>query len=490
MTLRTGLMLGASLLSAAPPAFAQTKVTTGTTARHTPMIKTEPMVPHTLVQALAATYSYNPALLAERAKLRSTDESVPQALAGWRPTVVLAGTAGYGNGLTREQLAGQWVKLPTERDIGTAQATITQPVYEGGRVHANVHRAKNSVYAERATLINAEETAFTSTVNAYVGVIEARQILDLDRNNEKVLSEQLRATQDRFRVGEITQTDVAQAQAALASAVATTQTAQGNLQTANASYVEAVGASPPPDLTPPQPLSVPVRSEQEASRLANANNPQVISALFNLAGARDAVDAAFSALLPTVSVQGQVFQSNNASSANFNSNGYQVLASVSVPLYQGGSEYSAVRQARENVQQDEKLVGDSQRTAIQAAVAAWDTLEAARAAVKSSRVAIQAAQIALEGTERQALVGTATTLDVLTVQQSLLNDQVTLVQNLANLVTASYSLASAVGRLTARDLNLPVPLYDETAYYESVKNKWWGVAVPDPAKLYDTGARK
>lgn len=491
MRLRYGLLLGPFLLSAAAPALAQTKLQTSS-GRHPnkPALKMVPTVPHTLVQALAATYSYNPALLAERARLRATDEDVPQALAGWRPTVVVAGTLGYGDGMTREVLGGQHVNLRDNRDIGTAQATVTQPVYEGGRVHANVHRAKNTIYAERATLINTEETAFNQTVSAYVGVIQARQILELDRNNERVLSEQLRATQDRFHVGEITQTDVAQAQAALASAVATRQTAMGNLRTAEATYVQAVGTSPPADLTPPQPLQVAVASEQQAARFANGNNPLVINALFNLAAARNQADAAFGALLPSVSVQGQAFQSNNSSEPNFKSNGYQIVANLSVPLYQGGSQYSLVRQARETVQQDEKLVADSQRTAVQNAVAAWDTLQAARAAVQSSRVAIQSSTIALEGTERQALVGTATTLDVLTEQQNLLNSQVTLVQNLANLVTASYSLASAIGRLTARDLNLPVPLYDDTAYYEAVKNKWWGVGVPDPAKLYRAGATK
>ncbi len=152
--------------------------------------------------------------------------------------------------------------------------------------------------------------------------------------------------------------------------------------------------------------------------MAGDNNPTVVSALFNLAAARDAVDVAFAALLPQLSLQGQTFQSNNASARSFSSNGYQVVANLSVPLYQGGSEYSAVRQARETVAQQERLVADARRTAVQNAVQAWQTLQAALAAADSSRAAVQANEVALQGEQRQALVGTATTLDVLVTARS------------------------------------------------------------------------
>ena len=146
-----------------------------------------------------------------------------------------------------------------------------------------------------------------------------------------------------------------------------------------------------------------------------------------------------------------------------------------MPIYQGGSEYSAVRQARQTAQQTRKLVDDARRTAVQNAVQAWETLVAAKASAASTREQIRANQIALEGVEREAIVGSRTTLDVLNAQQALLNSQVTLVQNLAQLITASYGVASALGRLTARDLHLPVPLYDDTAYYNAVKDKWVGL---------------
>jgi outer membrane protein len=191
----------------------------------------------TLQEALALAYSNNPSLQAARAQLRSVDENVPAALAGWRPTVTVTGSAGYVKGTTRTyvpcgvlvtpQCGGIYTKA--DRDIGSAQAQLTQPLYSGGATRAGTNRAVNQVMAQRARLIAQEETVFSDTVNAYVNVIATQQVLALDINNEQVLAEQLRATNDRFRVGEITRTDVAQAEAALAGATATRQTAEGNV---------------------------------------------------------------------------------------------------------------------------------------------------------------------------------------------------------------------------------------------------------------------
>jgi outer membrane protein len=436
-----------------------------------------PGTPHTLAEAMAATYGNQPALQAARAKLRATDENVPTALAGWRPTVTLAGSAGYGDGLSRSFSfsAERWTNSPARRTIGTAQATVTQNLYNGGRTQANVNRAKNQVMAERATLLAQEQTSFTNTVAAYVSVIQTKELLALQINNEQVLARQLQATNDRFRVGEITRTDVAQAEAALAGAKATRETAEGNLVTARGTFVQVVGFYPPEGLAEPQPLALPVKSEQEAAALAGKNNPNVITALFNDAAAKDAVDVAFASLLPQVSVQGQTFQQNNSGVSRTASNGYQVTAQLSVPIYQGGSEYSAVRQARQLQQQTQRLIDDARRIAVQNAVNAWGTLVSAKAAANSTRAQIRANETALEGVTREAIVGSRTTLDVLNATQSLLNARTTLVQNLSQVVTASYAVAAAIGQLTARDLRLPVPLYDETAYYEAVKDRWMGL---------------
>jgi len=434
-------------------------------------------VPHTLNEALAATYSYQPALQAERAKLRATDETVPAALAGWRPTVQFSGTGGYGGGTARAYsfVAHNTLNSPTDRLIGSATVQAQQTLYNGGKNQANINRAKSQVMAERATLIAQEQTSFTNAVNAYVGVIQAQQQLDLNRNNEIVLSKQLQATNDRFRVGEITRTDVAQAEAALAGAAAQRETSEGQLETARGTFQQVIGVLPPPGLIPPQPLELGLKNETEAIKAATINNPQVIAAQFNNAAAKDAIDVALAQLLPSVTLQGQIFQQNNVSGWSTQSNGYQVTANLAVPIYQGGSEYAGVRQARQLEQQTQRQIDDARRTAVQNAVQAWETLVAARAAADSTRAAIRANEIALEGVEREAIVGSRTTLDVLNAQQQLLNSRTSLVQNLAQLVNASYAVAAAVGRLTARDMHLPVPLYDETAYYNAVRDKWVGL---------------
>jgi len=501
MMLRQGWLLGLAVLLAAPalaqplsgpsagPAGTARPVTLAPASAPKPApisaaAAAQARVPHTLAEALAATYLTQPALQAERAKLRATDENVPQAVAGWRPTVIVAGTTGYGDGYSRAYNgsvcastggAECFLNTRTDRLIGTAQATLTQPLYTGGKTTANINRAKNQIMGERANLLVQEESSFTNVVSAYVGVIQSQQLLALNINNEQVLAKQLQATNDRFRVGEITRTDVAQAEAALAGATAQREIAEGNLQTSRGTYQQVVGFLAPADLVEPQPLALPVRSQDAAAAMASNNNPSVVLALFNDAAAKDAVDVAFSQLLPQVSLQGQMFQSNNQSARSDLLNGYQAVVTLSVPIYQGGAEYSAVRQARQSEQQTLKLVDDAKRTAVQNAVQAWETLAAAKASAASTREQIRANEIALEGVEREAIVGSRTTLDVLNAQQALLNSEITLVQNVAQLVTASYQVAAAIGRLTARDMHLPVPLYDETAYYNAVKNKWTGL---------------
>ena len=429
----------------------------------------------TLQEALTLAYSTNPTLLAARAQLRATDEGIPQALSGWRPTVIVAGSLGYGDGDVRSSGRNGQNYSRINRDIFSEQATLTQPLYNGGNTRATTNQATNRVFGQRARLIATEQQVFSNVVNAFVNVIATQQTLQLNINNEQVLTRQLQATNDRFRVGEITRTDVAQAEAALASARATRQTAEGNLQTSRATYRQYVGELPD-QLVEPQPLKLPVRNQAEATQLASTNNPNVIATLFDDAANKDAIDIAFSALLPQVSVQAQGSRTDNSTSPGLRSIAGQVLLNASVPIYQGGAEYSRVRQARQTEQQSRRVVDDVRRQSIQQAATAWENLVATRATIESTNAAIRANQIALEGTQREAIVGSRTTLDVLNAEQLLLNSRVTLVQNLANLVNNSYGVAAALGRLTARDLALNVPLYDETAYYNAVKNKLWGVS--------------
>jgi len=445
--------------------------------------------PRTIQDALSAAYSTNPTLQTARAQLRATDEGVPQALAGWRPTVIIASTAGgvVGDITNLQGVNGtqglRSVTTRNNRPVDTNQVTVTQPFYTGGATRSGTHRADNQVFGQRGRLVASEQTVFTNVVNAYVNVIQSQQVLQLNINNEQVLTRQLQATNDRFRVGEITRTDVAQAEAALAGARATRQTSEGNLQTARSQYRQFVGELPD-QLIEPQPLKLPVKNQAEAIQLAAQNNPNVVAALFDDAAARDNIDLQFSALMPQISFQAQAAQLDGTTVVGASSRSAQLIVSASIPLYQGGAEYSRVRQARQQ-QQSRKIVDDQRRQAVQQATQSWETLVSARATADSTRSAIRANQIALEGVQREAIVGSRTTLDVLNAEQALLNSRVTLVQNLAAYINASYAVAAAIGRLTARDLSLNVPLYDETAYYNAVRQKLFGTgdyAVNQPGR--------
>ncbi len=432
----------------------------------------------TLQEALAITYASNPALQAQRALLRATDEAVPAALAGWRPTVTVSANAGYTDSQTIVRANGVDTVNGGRANAGnrgtnSETLTVTQPLFRGGATRAGTNKAENQVMAQRATLLGAEQTAFQTTVNAYVQVIQTQRTLELNTNNERVLTRQLEATNDRFRVGEITRTDVAQAEAALAAAKALRQTAVGNLETARSAYRQVVGELPQ-NLIEPQPLKLPKATMDLAREVAEKNNPTVVAALFGDAAAKDNIDQQYSRLMPTLSLQGSYGRTQDVTAKNTTVRSNQILLVATMPIFQGGIEYAAIRQAVQQQQQSRKVLEDARRTAVQQLTTAWQTYLATKETITSTRQQIRSNEIALEGVQREAIVGSRTTLDVLNAEQTLLNSRTSLVNNLAALVTASYQIAGAAGRLTARDLNLSVPLYDETAYYKAVKNRWVG----------------
>jgi outer membrane protein len=330
------------------------------------------------------------------------------------------------------------------------------------------------VYAARAQLLATEQTVFLNVVNAYVNVITNTHVLALDQNNQTVLERQLQATRDQFNVGEITLTSVAQAQASLAQAVEQVAVAEGNLEIAKENFRQLVGDYPADLLVAPQPLDLPVTSKDQAAAAAIANNPNVIAAKFTDAAEKDAVDVAYSALLPEVTVQASGFTESQPSGADTSTRGGEVLGQLTVPLYQGGAEYAAIREARAREQQSFATILDQQRMVYAQATQAWEGLVSAQAAIVSTNAEIKANAIALDGTEREEIVGTRTTLDVLNAQQLLLNSQVQQVQNIATLVENSYTVASAIGRLTATDLGLPIDQYNDLQYYRAVKYAGFG----------------
>ncbi len=427
----------------------------------------------TLQEALAAAYTNNPTLLAQRARLRESDEGVPQALSGWRPTVQFTGSAG----VQRNEVTGNPERTLTPR---TLDLNITQPLYNGGRTVAATSQAENTVRATRALTLATEQQIMLSAVTSYLDVVQNQAVLELSINNEQVLRRQLEATQDRFRVGEVTRTDVSQAEATLATATATRVQAEGTLENTRAAFERFIG-EPPGLLEPPKERPVLPTSRAEAATLAARNNPNVVSAQFNEAAARDAVGVVRGQLLPQISIVGDIGKGQETTTQiqNRTSNTASVIARMTMPLYEGGQIYSQTRQANETVGERRSQIDDTRRQTVQTAQSDWETLQANRAQVTALVVSVRANQVAAEGVQQEALVGARTVLDVLTAEQTLFSSRVSLVQAQHNEAVAEFSVAADIGRLTALDLNLPVQPYDFDKHYKAVRNKWIGFGTPE-----------
>jgi outer membrane protein len=446
---------------------------------------TAPAAAQTLSEALAYAYQTNPQLLAQRSVLRQSDEAVPQALANWRPVVNFTGQTGFTN--TSETFfhpcpepffsSERCTSIYRNTRPSSLDLNVTQQVYRGGRTVAQTRQAIDTVQATRAQTLAVETSVFQAVVQGYLDVVRDQNLLEVQLNNEQVLRKQLEATQDRFRVGEVTRTDVAQAESQLAQATATRRAAEGTLQVSRAEYARAVGRPPGRLILPRERPTLPATREEALSLAAN-DNFNVIAANFAEAAARDAIKVVRGQLLPQISVIGDLNRSYDLSPSfkNTAQTSAAVAARMTIPLYEGGAIYSQTRQAEQAVGQRRSQVDDARRAAVQTATQNWETLQSARASIASFAAAVRAAQIALEGTQQEALVGSRTVLDVLIADQQLLTTQSQLVTAQHDAALAEFNLAAAIGRLVAPDLNLKVPLYDMEKHYKAVRNSWIGFA--------------
>lgn len=422
----------------------------------------------TLMEALAKTYMNNPTLLADRARQRATDEKVPQALSKWRPEVTLSGE------ISRERIynpsSSEVVQYRTPR---TGEITVEQPVFRGGRTVAQTRRAEAQVQAGRAELIGTEQDILQDGVRAYMNVHRDQAVLDLNIRNEQRLRSQLQATRDRFQVGEVTRTDVSQAEARHARSTADRIQAEGDLISSRAAYRRVIGEAPV-KLTPPPPIEGLPSTEQEAQEGARTQNPKVLSARFDEVAARHNVDLIRGELLPEISLKGSFSKDEGISSSTRQRESAEIMAQLTVPLYQSGSVYSRLREAKQTGSQRRLELAEAKRSSIEAATRAWEDLQTAKARVQSFKAEVRADEIALEGVKIEAQVGSRTVLDVLDAEQELLDAQVSLVRSQRDVVVAGFDLIAAVGRLTAKDLKLPVTLYDFKINYQAVRDKWFG----------------
>jgi outer membrane protein len=446
----------------------------------------QPAVADTLRGALIQAYQNNPTLNAQRAAVRATDENVPQALSGYRPRVSLSASIAetYSESLSRgAPVAGSstYNRSQGHNAVQTYGGTVTQNIYNGFQTANRTRQAESQVSAARETLRLAEQNVLLSAVTAYMNLLRDTAILELQRRNVEVLEEQLRQTRDRFNVGEVTRTDVAQSESRLAAGRSSMLGAQANVTASRAAYRQVVGieagtltAGSPVDRLSPRTL-------QQGIVYARAQHPTVTTAMFNVDIALFQVKVAEGALHPTFNLVGsaQKQYGSNTSTSQLESFQGSVSGQLNVPVYQGGSEYATVRQAKETLTQRRIDLDTARDQVQQTLVQSWGQLEAAKAQIEATQAQVSAAEIALNGVREEARVGQRTTLDVLNAQQELVNARVAMVTAQRDRVVASYTLLSASGRLSAQVLGLGVPIYDPVVHYRQVRDSWFGLRTPD-----------
>ena len=430
-----------------------------------------------LEEALAQAYSNNPGLAAQRARQRAVDETVPQALSGYRPTV--QATAGITRNAANSTFQGG--ETGSEYNAKSVGVSATQPIYDA-TVGPAVRRAERTVEAQRATVLATEQQILLNAAAAYLDVVQNQAVLELQANNEQVLRRQLDAARDRFRVGEYTRTDVSQSESRLAASIAARISAEGTLQASRATYERVVGSMPGKLKAPKPKFKLPATLD-EVVEMARSNNPSVLSASFTEAAQREAVDQQFGRLLPSANLSAQanrIIDAGRSSGIDIKrQDGAQFTAQITIPLYQAGLPEALTREAKHTANQARLQIDDTRRQAVEAAISAWQGLQAARASIESYNSQIRAAEIALEGVRQEAQVGSRTVLDVLNQEQELLNARVNLVRAQRTEMVQAFTVLGAIGQLTARQLALPVEYYDADTHYKQVRNKWIGTGVPE-----------
>ncbi|MEZ5924547.1 MAG: TolC family outer membrane protein [Hyphomicrobiaceae bacterium] len=430
----------------------------------------------TLGEALASAYASNPRINAERARLRATDEELAKAQSGYRPT--LFGTADW---FMYQRTETEPRGLASQNDGILNPKVITlnaqQQLYSGGRIVNTVRQADAVILASREQLRGVEQQLFLDGVTAYVNVIRDQEIFRLRQSNVEVLSQELKATEERFAVGEVTKTDVAQARARRAASVSALDLSKANLRSSIADY-ERVTGHPPTALEEPSARTdlIPAGVE-EAIRIGESEHPDVIAAAFFERAAGFAIKTIEGELLPDLRLEATYTDRIDPTRTVDRQEQGAIVARLTVPFYQGGEVQARIRQAKEErVGRLEDI--EQARVQVRAQVSsAWSQYVAAQAQIESDRVQVEAAQIALDGVREEEKVGQRTLLDVLDAEQERLNARVQLVTTERNLIVASYSLLASMGRLTATDLSLPTPKYDVEQNYDEVNGKWWGTTI-------------
>jgi outer membrane protein len=442
----------------------------------------------TMDEALIHAYQNNPQLNSQRSATRAIDENVPTALSGYRPRV--SGTASltdqYLDQLVRTTGTAGVPAIYTQTKgaiaVQSYGLTATQTLFNGFQTATRTRQAEGQVFSARETLRTTEQNVLLSGATAYMNLLQTAAILELQRSNVNVLEVTLRQTRDRFTAGEVTRTDVAQAESRLSAGRSQLSLAESNYVTAQAQYLQVIGVPPPARLAPAPPVDrLSPRTLEGAIARGRTEHPLITTAMYNVDIALQQVKIAEGALAPTVAAVGNVQKNfgSTQSLAVLETLQASIAAQLTVPIYQGGAEYSAIRQAKETLGQ-RRLDLDTSRDQVQATVTqAWGQLDAAKAQIDATQSQVTAAEVALNGVREEARVGQRTTLDVLNAQQDLVNARVALVTAQRDRVVASYTVLAATGALSPQILGLKIEVYDPTVHYQQVRDAWGGVRTPD-----------
>jgi len=430
----------------------------------------------TLAQALVSAFQGNPTLRADRARQRATDESVPQALSGWRPVVNASGSVAH-------ELQNTHPAVPPPSNVYTAtnptslNITLSQPIFRGFATVEGTAAAEATVRAGRQQLLATEETVLFAAVQAYTNVIRDRELLRLRQSNVGVLQKQLQASNAKFSAGVLTRTDVSQSRAGLEAARGAVAGALAQLQASEANYRAVIGHAPG-KLGYPAPAKVP-RTLDAAYDIAQQTNPNILAAAHIEDASEHQVGVIGSALLPQASVQASASYNGQPTAAVSDTTTGVVEGVLQVPIYEGGRVYSEVRQAKEVVSQNKLRVIEAVRNVREGVANAWNSFIASSQTIESARAQVSAGQLALTGVQQEFDVGSRSTVDVLNAETVLLTAQLTLATAQHDRLVASYQVLAATGQLTADHLRLGV-YYDPKLHYDAVRNKWIGLDPEDP----------
>jgi outer membrane protein len=438
-----------------------------------------PALADTIEAALVRAYQNNPQLNAQRALVRSTDENVPQALSGYRPKVAVTASGGYQYTDALSSTFGTVVDFHGPQAPASVGATATQTIYNGNQTANKTRAAESQVSGAREGLRVLEQSVLLSAATIYMDYLRDAAIVEVQRSNTRVLEQTLKQTRDRFNVGEVTRTDVAQSEAQLAAGQTQQLTAESNLTTTRSNFRRIIG-NEPEQLAPCSPVDrfLP-KTLPNAVELSLMENPNVTAAMFGIDVSFLQVKVNEGALLPTITAQASVTQAYAPAVTTPKQFFASAIAQINIPVYQGGGEYSLIRQSKETLAQQRlnlELTRDQTRANT---VTSWGQLVAGKAQVASAQSQVTASEIALNGVREEAKAGQRTTLDILNAQQALVNARVALVTAQHDRVVASYAVLTAVGRLSPQVLKLATSVYDPSTHYHQVRDSWFGVRTPD-----------